>query len=227
MKSITNEKEQTLAHQCYEQIEECIINGTFAPGKKLKVDELKKQLVAGHSPIREALSRLTTSGLVQAEENKGFRVAYISESDVNDVYQTFFDIEMLALKQALEKGDDAWESSIVAALHCLALVETKQGPIEYKTWAKRNYDFHVALISACKSPLLLHIRENVYRRFDRYCRIAFYTAHQDLTPNHEEHKKLAQAVLERNLDVVQKIMKHHIFGAQKDVIEILKKNELL
>lgn len=224
---ITTEKDNTLALQCYEQLQEDIINGTFAPGQKLKIELLKQRLDVGQSPIREALSRLVASGLVETQDNKGFRVAQVSEENIRDIYRTFFQIELLALNQAMELGDDAWEASVAAALHHLALVETRQEPVSYQVWSQRNYAFHVALISGCNSPLLLQIRANVYHRFDRYCRIAFNLSNMQLHLNHDEHKKLADAVLERNVKKVHELLEYHIFGALEDVIATLQKNNLL
>lgn len=227
MKEITSNKDNTLALQCYDRIQDDIIDGTLAPGQKLKMDLLKQRLGVGASPIREALSRLAASGLVAVQDNKGFRVAQISEADIRDTYRVFLQIEMLALRQSIELGDDEWESRVVAALHHLALVETKKEPVPYKVWAERNYAFHVALISGCDSPLLLQLRAEVYRRFDRYCRISFNIMFTELTLNHQEHSKLAQAVLNRNEKEATALMEYHILGALEDVIKVLKQNNKL
>lgn len=65
-------KEQSLANQCYEKLQEHILNGTFAPGQKLKVDALKQEFDIGHSPIREALSRLSLQDWLNPATTKGF-----------------------------------------------------------------------------------------------------------------------------------------------------------
>ena len=218
--------EINLANQCYDEIQEQIINGTFEPGKKLKVEELKEQLDSGASPIREALSRLINSGLVEARDNKGFYVTQVSETDIRDLYQTFLQIELLALTQAIKHGDDAWKTSIVAALYNLSLIENSPQKTSYFAWAERNYAFHVALISGCNSPTLLNIRATIYRRFDRYCRIAFNFSQTELHVNHKEHKDLAEAVLNRDLDKTTALITHHILGALEDVITTLKANNI-
>jgi GntR family transcriptional regulator, carbon starvation induced regulator len=221
------EQDITLASQCYEHIQELIIDGTLPPGQKLKVEELKNQFSTGQSPIREALSRLAASGLVEAHNNKGFRVAQVSEADIRDLFQTMFQIDELALIQAMKHGDDAWEAGIVAALHQLALIETKKEPIAYNVWSARNYAFHVALIAGCGSPTLLQIRADLYRRFDRYCRISFNASQANLEPNHEEHKKLAEAVLKRDVKTVSALIHYHTLGALEDTIVTLKKSNIL
>lgn len=227
MKVTRTPQDNTLAMQCFEYIQENIMNGAYRPGQKLKMEFLKEQLGAGQSPIREALSRLSESGLVEAEDNKGFRVASMSEEEVRDIYNVYFNIETLALEQAIKLGDDFWEASIVSTLHQLGIIENKTGPVSYADWATRNYAFHVALISGCNSPLLLELRADVYRRFDRYCRVAFNLSQTQLHLNHEEHKKLADAVLQRNFTAARELMHYHIFGALEDVIKTLKRHNLL
>lgn len=219
--------ESTLAQQCYEQLQNEIIQGILKPGEKLKVEPIKQRFGIGQSPVREALSRLAAFGLVEIEENKGFRVSSISEADIRDTYQIFTDIENRALQLAMERGDDAWEAGIVSALYSLGLIETKMTVDSYALWAERNYDFHVALISGCKSPTLLEIRKALYMKFDRYCRIAYQLTKDDLLSNHKEHQKLAEAVIQRDVKKAQALMTHHINGALEDVIKNLKKNELL
>lgn len=217
----------TLAQQCYDQLQNDIIDGTLKPGEKLKVEPLKDRLAVGQSPIREALSRLVASGLVQTEDNKGFRVATLSEHDIRDIYATFNQIENMALALAIEQGDDAWESHIVASLHQLSIVENKQEPVPYSVWAERNYNFHVALIAGCKSPALLEIRKTLYLKFDRYCRMAFHTTKDSLSVNNDEHKQMAEAVLRRDVKTAHELMTHHILGSLESVIKKLKLNNLI
>lgn len=229
MKHKNQHNEITLSQQCYDKLQDDIINGTLQPGQKLKVANLKDQLDMGQSPVREALSRLVTTGLVEAEDNKGFRVAQISEADIRDIYQTYLHIELLAITQAMKLGDDAWEGRIAGALHELAIVETQHKPTSYDVWTERNYNFHVALISGCNSPALMHIRADIYRRFDRYCRISFNlnNSSRKLIANHQEHRELAQAVIARDAKKVEKLLTWHITGSLEDVIAQLKNSSLL
>lgn len=226
-KKIRFTSENTLAQQCYEQIQNEIIEGILKPGEKLKVGPLKERFSIGQSPVREALSRLAAFGLVDAEENKGFRVSAISEADIRDTYSTFTRIENMALALAIEKGDDVWEASIVATLHTLGLIENTNAFNSYTLWAERNYNFHVALISGCNSPMLLEIRRNIYMKFDRYCRMAYQITKDKLSVNHKEHKKLAEAVLQRDIKKAQALMTYHINGALEDVIKKFHENKLI
>lgn len=224
---ITFTAESTLVQQCYDKLQQEIMQNILKPGEKLKVQHLMKRFSIGQGPIREALSRLSAFGLAEATENKGFRVARTSEADITDTYNTFTHIENLALELAIKHGNHTWEGSVVAALHTLSLVEREESTEPYATWAERNYNFHVALISGCNSPLLLEIRYRLYMKFDRYCRMAFEVSNRNLPTNHTEHRELAEAVLKKDVALAHKINTHHINANRELIIEKLKSLKLI
>ena len=203
-----------------------IIQGICKPGEKLKIEPIKNRFGIGQSPVREALSRLAAFGLVEVEDNKGFRVAPISEEDIRDTYAVFTEIETLALAWAMEHGDEEWETNIVAQLYRLSTVELSTSPVSLSLWIERNYDFHVALISGCKSATLLEMRRHLYMKFDRYCQMAYgltsYSAHN----NHDAHQLLAEVVLQRDVVRAKALMVKHINGPLEDVIKEFKVHDL-
>ena len=71
------------------------------------------------SAIREGLQRLVEQGLVVSEPQLGFRVVSLSVEDLVDLTVARCEIEGLALRYAVEHGDLAWESEIVAAIYAL------------------------------------------------------------------------------------------------------------
>lgn len=226
-KSIRFTSENTLAQQCYEQIQEEIIEGILKPGQKLKVGPLKERFGIGQSPVREALSRLAAFGLVEVIDNKGFRVSAISQEDIRDTYKTFTAIENMALALAMQQGNEGWEATIVAELHKLGLIEKKGTCPSYAQWAEQNYAFHKALIEGCNSPALLEIRRYIYMKFDRYCRMAYQLTSHTLELNYQEHKKLADAVLKRDIKQAQALMQYHINAPLEEIIKKLKENTLI
>jgi GntR family carbon starvation induced transcriptional regulator len=219
---------RTLAHQCFEHIREKIINGVYLPGKKLAVVALAKEIEVGPTPVREALSRLTQTGLVEVIENQGFRVSSLSEAELRDLYQTFFQIESLALAQAIDRGDDEWASQVVAALYQLALVEDAPLTLErYPVWAERNARFHAALVSGCASPCLIHIRNQLFVQFDRYFRLAFHLDPAPIAIDHNDHKVLAETVLKRDKEKMTCLLNAQVQQGLSEMISTLKQNKIL
>ena len=218
---------QTLVESCYKVLKEGIIRGEFAPRQKLRISKLTSILNVGPTPIREALSRLTYSGLVVAESNKGFFVKEVSEGEVRDLYATFHTIELLALQSAIDQGDTDWEANIVASLYQLGTIENTSFPIDTHLWLKLNYQFHRALIAACNSPCLLKIREDLYHQFDRYCQLSILAQQDSLHVNHQDHCDIAHAVISRDKETACHLITIHFQTSLVEVIKELKKSGVL
>lgn len=217
----TETTEQTLTNYCYKTLKEAIIRGEFAPGEKLRIAKLKSHLNVGPTPIREALSRLAFSGLIDPEANRGFFVKKVSEAEVRDIYATFNKIELLALNQAIELGDTNWEANILGCLHQLSAVEKGFPPINSENWLLLNYEFHLSLIKACNSPSLLKIREDIYQLFERYCHLSLLINKDALCLNHNDHCEIAKAVINRDKIKACRLTTLHLENSLKQVIEAL------
>ena len=217
----------SLAQQCYDQLHQEIITGILKPGSKIRIQTIKDKFLIGQSPIREALSRLVAYNLVETKDNRGFWVATISEESIKDTFIAFTAIENLLLKIAIKKGGNEWEGHIVSELHKLELIEqsTKRAPLEI--WIHQNYVFHYALVAGCKSPLLLEMRNQLYLKFERYCRLSFETNLENLAHNHTEHATLAKAILTRNAKEATKIMTHHLNESLNTIMANLKNQKLI
>lgn len=215
--------DQTLANTCYKHLKEAIVRGDFLPGEKLRMRMLTSRLNAGPTPIREALSRLASSGLVEMELNRGFFVKKVSEAEVRDIYATFNKIELLALNQAMELGDTSWEANILGALHKLSAVEKDPLNVDSSNWLLLNYQFHHALVAACNSPCLLKIREDIYQLFDRYCHLSILANPNALVLNHKDHCEIANAVINRDKALACALTTQHLENSFNQVIERIRK----
>lgn len=219
--------ESSLSQKCFKQLQDDIVYGVLAPGEKLKIEPLAARLGTGATPVREALSGLAVAGLVVAEENKGFRVAEISEADMRDTYEIFNAVECMALELSMQRGDSNWQAGVVAELYKIGLLEKSYQPEMYDAWVAQNYNFHVALIAGCNSPTLLEIRKNLYIKFDRYCRMADSLSNEPVVFNHAEHEALAQAVLAKDVTRAKALLTAHNMGSFDESLVIFQHHNLM
>jgi GntR family carbon starvation induced transcriptional regulator len=108
------QKKQTKAAKVLESLRQDIISSHFQPGQKLQMKVLKSQYNVGYSPLREALSRLVSSGLVCMKEQCGFSVAPLSLEELYDLYMVRIRLEIQALELSIQNGDDDWEADVTA-----------------------------------------------------------------------------------------------------------------
>lgn len=209
---LRGERDVPLSEQAYRALRSAIMAGAYRPGDKLKMEALQDSLNFSSTPLREALNRLVVEGLVTADERRGFRAAALSESDLMDLTAARLICEPGALAVAVLRGDDEWESCVVAAHHRLEWIEKR---IENKElahnedWTARHKDFHMALISGCRSDRLLSVCSNLFDQAERYRRasVQVRTRPRDIS---SEHRALMQAALDRDGTEAAQLLERHI-----------------
>src|SRR5215831_15035962 len=111
---------RTLTSDLFDRLRTDILHCDLRPNTRLLFRDLRATYSSGMSPMREALMRLASDGLVVLEDHKGFRVAPVSRDELVDITTTRCQLEGLAVGLSIEKGDDYWEANIVARFHELS-----------------------------------------------------------------------------------------------------------
>ena len=144
---------QTRTTQLLAQLRSEIITGRLAPDERLVLSTLCEQFGAGQTPLREALLRLASEGLVVQEEQRGFSVAPVSREELLDLTASRAEVDALALRWSIENGDDHWEAQLLGTFHRLQKGNKINGDGHSidMDWQSRHTDFHAALVAACPS----------------------------------------------------------------------------
>jgi DNA-binding GntR family transcriptional regulator len=213
----------TLASVLARRIRESILNGTHAPGEKLRLEELRDTHGVSLSPLREALSRLGAEGLVLMEDQRGYRVAPVSAQNLRELTALRVNLETMALREAMRQGDDTWEASVVAAYHRLVRLEERALPREeIPEWEARHREFHMTLLSACAMPLLIQFCETLHDFSNRYRRLflARYPLDRDIRG---EHRDIMEAAIGRRGDDAAELLTRHIGRTGANILPLLER----
>ena len=209
----TNGTPTSLTSQTYQCIHDMIIRGDLPPGQKLKIETLRKTLGTGASPIREALSLLTNDHLVERIDQRGFRVAHIDLESFQELLKTRCWLEEIALRESIEHGDDEWEERLVLAHHRLSRTPRSIDSSSFiinTEWEAKHRLFHIALLSACGSSMMLKFCDQLYDQNVRYRNIDEPTAYPKRSRS-KEHDQLLKLSLDRKADeAVDALVKHYI-----------------
>lgn len=202
---------RTQATQILERLRNEIVAGRIPPGERLIVSALAESVGAGQTPIREALMRLVSEGLVTLEDQRGFSVAPVSRRELIDITETRAEIEALAVRSSIENGDDRWEGNLLGAYHRLSksLKRGEDGFSINADWEDRHNNFHGVLVSACTNKVLLQLRAQLYDRADRYRKLStryLKVPRDDLG----EHETIMNAALARDGAAAAETLKAHI-----------------
>ncbi|QNN64001.1 GntR family transcriptional regulator [Leucobacter denitrificans] len=206
-----------------EQLRRDLINGRLEPGARLKMQELQGLYGFSSTPLREALSRLSQVGLIEADARRGFNVPPLSAEDFTDITHLRVLIDTNALARSIQFGDDDWEANVVAAFYKLEKIETRlgSGPVALDSdWADAHKTFHMELLSYAQSPRSLQLSNMLFDQADRYRRVS---ARMRTRPRNksDEHKMIMEAALGRDTDKACELLRNHIRHTLSNVIDAL------
>ncbi len=204
--------------ELYRRLRNDILRCHLRPGTRLLFRTLRVDYAAGLSQLREALMRLASEDFVILENNKGFRVAPVSPEELIDITTVRCEVEAIALRMAMEKGDVRWESTIVAKQHELSRVPLLNSEGAFSNeWNAANEALHAAMRAACGSPLLLNFCEGLSERYYRYRRLWARHPSGKRNPAHE-HELIVNAVIDRDATAAITLVREHLSATTQDLL---------
>lgn len=201
----TTEAPSTATHKAYLALRRMILLGELAPGEKLKIDRLRQMVATGASPIREALSLLTSDQLVERIDQRGFRTAETSKANFEEILRLRCSLEDMALRQSVANGGSDWEEQLVIAHHRM----TREPRDNVEAFEELHKAFHIALLAECSSPILLKFCNQLYDLNIRYRYLAGRALGYQKRDVNKEHAEILEAAIERNADLASERLIHH------------------
>lgn len=220
--------EKTLADRALRLLRDDILAARLAPDTRLRIVELQTRYGLGISPLREALLRLASEGLVVAEGQRGFAVASVSLAELEDLTRARIRLESAILAEAIEQGDAEWEAGMIAAFHRLSrtpLPSNAQDAEAINLWEERHRAFHQSLVAGCGSVWLLRMHTQLTEHSERYRRVRLFHSMPplQLARNvNEEHQALMQALLDRDTPRAAELIKQHLEYTARVVASLWK-----
>jgi len=155
-------------------LEDAIISGELAPGSVLRQEQLSAQFEVSRTPIREALRRLASTGLVSFVPNRGVRVRMISREELRQAFLVRAELEALVTGLATPQMTKANIEALAAAEERFAeltedLLDRRRSEAERTRltgdWVRANYRFHDVIYEAAALPLVERIAKSARRTF--------------------------------------------------------------
>lgn len=202
----------SLIDRAYIQLRAAILFGQLPPGRKLRIREMCNTFDVGPTPVREALSRLVSQGLVATESHKGFYIPALSQADFQDIIRQRLLLEPTILRQAVERGDEQWRERVIASHHHMQEIERAWQSARrdfLQEWEDSHRAFHAILIEGANSPWatrFLHMLHDQCTRYHVNCKPTTFPSDSIL----EEHHSLVTAVRTADGSLAEVTIRAHI-----------------
>ncbi|HWM33812.1 MAG TPA: GntR family transcriptional regulator [Pseudolysinimonas sp.] len=186
------------------ELREAILTGDYAPGDRVRQEDLADRHGASRVPVREALRMLEAEGLVTLVANTGAWVSRVSLAECDEMYRIRERIEPLLLRYNVPLMDDA----LIDRLDRLA---TEMEDTEVEEFIALDREFHLSCYDLAPTRLLEETVLRLWNRTHSYRRAYMRIARTDPDRSvHHEHHLLVSAIRRRDLDEAERVLAGHI-----------------
>jgi DNA-binding GntR family transcriptional regulator len=202
-------RQAPLSDLAFEFLAEAIIEGRIAPGAKLNEPELARSLGISRGPLREAVRRLEEQGLVRRRPRAGVRAVALSAATVIDMFVVREALEGMAARLAAERRTE----EDVAALR--RLVAHQADALVEPAPVRGVWSLHGAIARIAASPRITEVLESQLYRLIRHYRHAERIGEGRARRSVEEHRRIVEAIAERDGELAELLMRRHIAAARQ------------
>ena len=208
----------TLSDRVFEQIQTGIVKGDIPAGSKISEPEMAKTYGISRGTLREALSRLEERQLVVRAPNHGARVVTLSYEELIDIYQVREALGGLACGLAARNMTDTEIDDLKKLLdeHEQSINED-QGLSYYQQ--EGELDFHYRILQGSRNKKVLSILDGGLYQLMRMYRYQFSTSTPRPLQALKEHRRIAEALEERDAELADLLMRRHIRSARISIEE--------
>jgi DNA-binding GntR family transcriptional regulator len=215
----SDDRAATQASALCDRLRRDLLEGRLKPSRRLQLKYLMNQYNVGQTPIREALNRLASEGLVEVRDQRGFVVSGISADELRELTKTRCWLEERALRESMSAASQEWEEALVLAWHRLAKAPRSLSRDVFDSnpeWERLHRLFHRQLIIGCGSRWLVGYCEQQADLLYRYRQLSIRKVYPTRNVK-DEHEAILKAVIDGDADRAVALLTAHYQGTA-DVI---------
>jgi DNA-binding GntR family transcriptional regulator len=187
------------------QLREAILTGAYAPGARIRQEDVAEKFGASRLPVREALRILESDGLVTLIANTGAWVSQLSLAECEEMYQIRERIEPLLLRYSLP------QLSMETLDRLQEIADEMQAGGNVETFLHLDREFHLLSYSGAKTSILgetVHRLWNMTQHYRRAFTVLIGPDHNRAV--HFEHQLLIGALRRGDSEDAERVLWGHI-----------------
>jgi DNA-binding GntR family transcriptional regulator len=199
-------------HRIAVSLRDAILSGTYAPGARIRQEDVAEQFGASRLPVREALRILESDGLVTLVANTGAWVSRLSLEECQEAYQIRERIEPLLLGYSMPRLSEETLNRLAA------LADEMQAGSDLETFLHLDREFHLLSYSAAETSTLGDIVQRLWNSTQHYRRAFTLLLGADDRELHYEHQLLVGALRRRDREDAERVLYGHIRRTRLELV---------
>lgn len=209
----------------YEAIKEAILAGDLLPNQKISLSSMAESLGISIIPVKTAIQRLISEGLVKQDPHHSPVVEEFSSKETNEVLKIRYQLEDLALKESIANID---EDGISFLTYELTKLQNALNTQDIHAYGKLNREFHMAIYRFSEMPLLINLIEDLWNKAElNRSRSVFALVPNMMPHSFAEHQKLIELIKNRSTDSAIQLLHKHRSYSQNMLTKTLETHQVL
>ena len=213
----------SLAQEAYDWLVAAITTFKIPTNSQISENKLASELGFSRTPVREALMKLETEGLVTRGESGRFTVAMLTRRDVDEAMDLLLMLDTYMYKKAAENINKEVSDSLRNAAKSMSDAAKNK---DRESWSTHDLLYHEAIMSVANNEMVAEVSRVTRRRIQRFWARSASGA-KDLATCSQEHIDIAKAIIENDLKAIEKAVEEHINHLRTNMHEIVASMEAL
>jgi DNA-binding GntR family transcriptional regulator len=209
----------SLVDRVTDELHRAILNGDIQPGAAVSIVELCEQFDVSHIPVREALRRLESEGLVSLRPGRSALVASLSPEDLGGIYRLRKIIEGDLVVRAMETMSEERLELAQVALDEYAGIEREPAAL-----AAAHHAFHAAILDEVTGGVDRRVLEILWHSADRYLHLLMGnldTAPETTEARVNEHRELLDLARAGKVEALRDAWVAHLESTETALVAAL------
>jgi DNA-binding GntR family transcriptional regulator len=207
-----------LGDLAYETISALLLESHYPPGTRLSEADLANQLGMSKTPVREALRRMASEGLVTPIPHVGYLIPHLSYRDVRESLEVREAVEAQAARLACERMNPAEITSIKEAFAEAEAAMTGDHAADLERMRAMNQLLHSSLMRAADNMRLEQILESVRNQVERAIRELLHDDFERYKQSFNEHLAVLEALESRDPVAAEAAMRVHVSSVSEHIL---------
>ena len=220
MQRLSKHVNESRTEATYRKLEELIVEGQLAPGRRLAETELAERLGVSRTPVRSALQRLQQEGYVETtgtDLRSGPVVVPLKKEDATDLFYVLGAVEGLAARKCAELSEEERQPVVQQLRRVnreLAELGKEERP-DRRGWLSLDTEFHGTYVEAAGRPRLQKIQRAIRRQAERYFHVYVSLHRYEVNISVAEHRAIISAIEAGQPDWTEKAVQDNWRNAAK------------
>jgi DNA-binding GntR family transcriptional regulator len=200
-----------LGEKVYQLIRREILQRNFKAGQKLDIYRLAEQLGVSRTPVKDAVNRLASEGLVVISPRRGTFVSKLERRDVEELFDARLMIELWAAERAIERVTESDLNQLRELIEegGQILKEDPDGPFDYEAFSRTNAELHLLIMELCGNRKLVEMYKSLHLHV-QVTRAMCQKALEACRLAHGEHQEILRCYENRDLPALKEAIRNHL-----------------